>query len=160
VFALGLSDLLSIVQTVAIIAALFIAVYFSRQQIAALKVDIETRVLNDLDEKFHRIGDLFIERPELIDVVYRSDTKLGVDVPVAYYVLFFCAHIFHMRERGVLNDNEWTGWLHWMQNAFRYGTLGQAWVDGEMSDWIDPSFRRFVEAELLPMSPSKGSPTP
>lgn len=44
----------------AIIAALLVTLYFARRQIQALGVDLETRVLNDLDEKFHRIGEIFI----------------------------------------------------------------------------------------------------
>ncbi len=61
---IGFPELLTLVQTVAIIAAIVIAVYFSRRQIEALENDLEARVMNDLDEKLHRIGEIFMEKPE------------------------------------------------------------------------------------------------
>jgi hypothetical protein len=147
--SLDFSDLLSLAQTVAIIGALLITLYFSRRQIATMEVDLETRVLNDLDEKFHRMGEMFIERPQLVSTIYTSRATLGPEVPFAYYVMAFCAHIFHMRERHILQDNEWAGWLAWMQNAFRHGNVGRYWKDGDMGTWFDPAFRDFVDQQLL-----------
>jgi hypothetical protein len=145
----GFSDLLSLVQTCAILVALVTTLHFSRRQVHAYTVDLDTRVLNDLDEKMHQIGQVFLERPEPIRTIYASPESIGRDVPFAYYVLFFGAHIHHLRERGILGDNEWTGWLRWMRNAFQYGTLGKDWTDGHMGEWFDPSFRGFVEGRLL-----------
>lgn len=145
----GLPDLLSLVQTIAIIGALALTIYFSRRQIKAFEIDLETRVLNDLDEKFHRVGDILIERPELVQTIYRTPVTPGIDVPFSYYLLFFCAHIFHMRERGILRDNEWLGWFQWMKNAFEFGTLRTYWTEGRMESWFDRSFRDFVNRELL-----------
>jgi hypothetical protein len=150
----GFTDLLSIVQTIAIIAALLISLYFSRKQIQALSMDIESRVLNDIDEKFHRMGEIFIEKPDLIRVIWSTPDTLGAEVPLAYYIVFFCAHIFHVRQRGILKDNEWAGWLQWMRTAFRAGDLGRLWKDGRIGDWIDPDFRRFVEMEVLTQTPT------
>ena len=146
---LGFSDLLSLVQTVAIIAALVVTLYFSRRQVRALAVDLESRVLNEIDEKFHRIGEVFIERPELVSTIYRLPTTPDVEVPFTYSLLFFCAHIFHMRERHLLADNEWDGWFQWMRNAFAFGTIGRSWTEGRMGPWFDPAFQAFVEKELL-----------
>jgi hypothetical protein len=147
---LGLSDLLSLVQTCAIIVALVATLYFSRRQVEGFTKDLESRVLNDIDEKFHSIGEILVDQPDLVQTIYTTPTNQGKEVPFAYYVLFFCAHVHHMRERGILQDNEWVGWLQWMRNAFRFGSLGRAWSLGEMGQWFDPSFRSFVEAELLP----------
>ncbi|MCI4331332.1 MAG: hypothetical protein L3K19_05740 [Thermoplasmata archaeon] len=161
---LGFADLLTVVQTIAIISALLVTLYFSRRQMQAFTVDLETRVLNDLDEKFHRIGEIFIERPELVQSIYRTSEKVGPEVPFAYYVLFFCSHIFHMRQRGILRDNEWAGWLQWMRNVFQLGSLGRSWRETGMGAWVDPEFRGFVERELLapqggtPAGPAGGSP--
>ncbi|MCI4345175.1 MAG: hypothetical protein L3K07_00245 [Thermoplasmata archaeon] len=138
---LGFADLLSVVQTIAIIAALVMTVYFSRRQIQAFTADLETRVLNDIDEKFHRIGEILIEKPQLLPSIYRASGTAAADIPFTYYVLFFCAHIHHMRERKILQDNEWAGWLQWMKNAFQFGDLGKHWVEGRMESWFDPSFR-------------------
>ena len=51
VLDIGISDVLSITQTIGIIGTLLIALYFSRREIRELSVDIETKVLSDLDEK-------------------------------------------------------------------------------------------------------------
>ena len=158
--SIDLDDVLTLAQTVAIIAALLVTLYFSQRQVRASSVDLETRVLNDVDDKFHHIAQMFIERPELIRLVYtRSPTDAqNPSTPVTYYIMFFCAHIFHMRQRRVLADNEWAGWHAWMENAFRYGSLGDQWRRQEMAQWFDPEFRAFVDRELLPLAPGP-SPT-
>jgi hypothetical protein len=30
-----------------------------------------------------------------------------------------------MRQRGVVSDNEWNGWLRWMKSAFKQGTIAE-----------------------------------
>ena len=42
-------------ETVGIIATLFVVLYFSRKQMQSLSVDVETKVISDLDEKIHGI---------------------------------------------------------------------------------------------------------
>jgi hypothetical protein len=152
---LGLSDLLQLVQTTAIIAALLITLYFSRRQVKAFATDLETRVLNDIYEKFQGVGEVFLQRPELIRSIYQAPEGVTTETGFSYYLLFFCAHIFHMRQRAVLADNEWTGWLQWMKNAFRYGTIGTSWTATQMESWFDPEFRDFVKRELLVEGPMK-----
>lgn len=150
------SEVLTLVQTVAIIVAIVIAVYFSRQQIQALANDLEARVQNDLDEKLHRIGEIFMEKPEYVRVLNEIPPSIGTDgefsteAAFAYYVMFFCAHCFHMRQRGILSDNDWAGWLQWTKNAFQRGRLGKYWKEAEMEAWVNPAFRAFVEREILP----------
>ncbi len=56
---LGLADLLSLVQTIAIIATLATTLYFSQRQIRSMAIRLETRVLNDLDEKIHRLVEIY-----------------------------------------------------------------------------------------------------
>jgi len=147
----GFPELLTLVQTVAIIAAIVIAVYFSRLQIEALENDLEARVMNDLDEKLHRIGEIFMEKPEFVRVL--NDVPAapggGAEVAFAFYVMFFCSHCYHMRQRGILSDNDWAGWLQWTKNAFRSGRLGKYWKEAEMQAWVDPAFREFVNREIL-----------
>ena len=48
---LGLVEYFSMAEALGIIATMFIVLYFSRKQTQALSVDIETKVLNDLNEK-------------------------------------------------------------------------------------------------------------
>src|SRR6266571_1382880 len=148
---IGFPELLTLVQTVAIILAIVIAVYFSRLQIQALKTDTEARVVNDLDEKLHRIGESFMEKPEFVRILNddAAVSNFGAEVAFAFYVMFFCSHCYHMRLRGILTDNDWAGWLQWTKNAFRSGRLGKYWKEAEMQAWVDPAFREFVNREIL-----------
>src|SRR5579862_8618044 len=104
---LDFSDALSLAQTIAIIATLLMTLYFSRRQLRALSLDMETRVLNDLDEKLHNKSSLFMQNPQLIKTIYDAPTEVTADVPFAYNILFICAHAYHMRERKILGENEW-----------------------------------------------------
>ena len=36
-----------------------------------------------------------------------------------FYILWICSHAHAMRQRKVLDDNEWAGWLQWMRNCFQ-----------------------------------------
>jgi len=55
-------------------------------------------------------------------------------------------------QRGVVGDNEWTGWLRWMKNAFRHGTISQISINNvEVEKWFDPAFQDFVNKELAPV---------
>ncbi|HET7283164.1 MAG TPA: hypothetical protein VFI70_00625 [Nitrososphaeraceae archaeon] len=60
---LGFSDMLSVAQTIGIVGTMVLTLYVSKRQIQSLSVDVESRVLNDLDEKIHRMGEMIIERP-------------------------------------------------------------------------------------------------
>lgn len=104
------SDALSIAQTLGIIGTLLLTLYFSRREVRGLSVDIETKVLSDLDEKMHRLEEHLFERPELAGVVnnVRSLSPEGV---YAFDVLNVFSHAYDMHERKVLNDNEWFGWV-------------------------------------------------
>ena len=48
-----------------------------------------------------------------------------------------------MRLRKVLNDHEWAGWLQWMRNCFRYGTVGEQWKQMQTERWSSPDFENF-----------------
>jgi membrane protein insertase Oxa1/YidC/SpoIIIJ len=52
---LGLVDYFVMGEAVGIVATLFVAFYFSRKQMQKLSIDIETKVLSDLDEKMHSL---------------------------------------------------------------------------------------------------------
>jgi hypothetical protein len=70
----GLAEYFGIGEAIGIIATLFVILYFSRKQMQSLSVDIETKILNDLDERTHEITHTGIERPELIKVVTKSES--------------------------------------------------------------------------------------
>jgi hypothetical protein len=109
---LGFSDMLSVAQTIGIVGTMVLTLYLSKRQIQSLSLDVESRVLNDLDEKIHRMGEMIIERPQLGKVITNIQTdRWSVDLPFAFYVLYICSHAYSMRQRKVLNDNVWNGWL-------------------------------------------------
>ncbi|HET7283580.1 MAG TPA: hypothetical protein VFI70_02755 [Nitrososphaeraceae archaeon] len=53
---LGLSEMLTIAQTIGIVGTMILTLYFSKRQIQSLSLDVETKVLNDLGEKVHKIN--------------------------------------------------------------------------------------------------------
>ena len=147
---IGIAEYFGIGEAVGIIATLFVIMYFSSKEMQALSVDIETKVLNDLAERMHALHQIVIKSPELIKVLSKVDAN-SPEVAYAYDILFTFAHVFHMRKRKVLSDNEWTGWLRWMKSAFEQGTIKDLWKTNiDMEKWFDPDFQNFVEKELIP----------
>jgi hypothetical protein len=93
-----------------------------------LSVDIKTKVLNDLDEKIHGMAEMLVHRPELDKLLNKNHPTQTPELVFAYYILYICSQAFHMRQRKVLSDNEWSGWLLWMKIAFDVGqsaTIGR-----------------------------------
>jgi hypothetical protein len=147
----GIAEYFSMAEALGIIATLFVVLYFSRKQMQALSVDIETKILNDMDERIHELTKMGVERPELIRVINNVERDLSSEVAYSYHILYTFAHTYHMRQRGVVSDNEWIGWLHWMKSAFRHGTISQIWINNvEVEKWFDPAFQDFVNKELAP----------
>jgi hypothetical protein len=85
--------------------------------------------------------------------IYSSETGTRPEVAACYYIAFMCSHIYHMRQRGILGDNEWQGWLQWTKNSFRFGSIAKYWKEAEMETWFDPAFRDFVNKEILSSTP-------
>ena len=148
----GLAEYFGMGEAIGIIATMLVVLYFSRKQMEALSVDIETKILSDLDLRLRDITRMMIDRPELIKVVSKVESDWSSDVAYSYHILFTFAHVFHMRKRRVLSDNEWTGWLRWMKSAFDQGTIKDIWKSNiEMEKWFDPAFQEFVDKELIQM---------
>src|SRR5436309_10660575 len=143
VLDVGISDILSIAQTVGIIGTLLIALFLSRREVRDLSIDIETKVLSDLDEKMHRLEEHLLERPELASVI-NNVRSLSPEAVYAFDVLNVFSHAYDMRERKVLNDNEWFGWVEWMRNCFRLGTIKEHWKRMQENHWYDPTFEDFI----------------
>src|SRR5215469_1252573 len=152
VLNIEISDVLSITQTIGIIGTLLLAVYFSRRQIKDLSVDTETKVLSDLDEKMHRLEEHLLERPELARVI-NNVQSLSPEGVYSFDVLNVFSHAHDSqsgtRERKVLNDNEWYGWVEWMRTCFRLGTIKENWKRIQESKWYDPAFEDFINKEVV-----------
>jgi len=148
---LGLVEYFSMAEALGIITTMLIVPYFSRKQTQALSVDIETKVLNDLNEKMQGLAQMAIERPELIKVLSNVQSDWSAEIAFTYHILNTFAHVFHMRQRKVLSDNEWTGWLRWMKSAFEQGKIKEYWESNlEVEKWFDPAFEEFINNELTP----------
>jgi hypothetical protein len=153
---LGLTDWLTLAQTAGIVASLVLTLYFARRQVQAMTLDVESRVLNDLDEKRYRISELLLEKPDLISVVTGPASGSRPEHVVAYMVALVSAHAYHMRERKLIADNEWVGWREWIRNDFAQGTVGRDWVQLGLGQWFDPSFREFIDKEILTPTEKEG----
>jgi hypothetical protein len=146
---LGFSDMLSVAQTIGIVGTMVLTLFFSRKQIKSLSIDQQSRVLNDLDEKVRKMAEIIIEKPSLQKVIYNKLEKPSEELAFMYYILFICSHAYTMHEKNILNDDEWTGWLHWMKNCFNYGTIGEQWKQIKSERWFNPAFEDFVNREIM-----------
>jgi hypothetical protein len=148
VLDVDISDMLSIAQTIGIIGTLLIALFLSRREIRELSIDIETKVLSDLDEKVHRLEEHLWERPDLARVI-NNVRSLSPEAVYAFDVLNVFSHAYDIHERKVLNDNEWFGWVQWMCICFRLGTIKEHWTQFQQSQWYDPAFDDFINKQVI-----------
>lgn len=117
----------------------------------SLSVDLETKILNDLDDKINGLTQMMMEHPNLIKVVNKDEKEFTSELAFSYHILFTFAHAFHMYQRKVVSDNEWFGWLRWMKSAFQYGSLYDIWKNNiELEKWFDPGFQEFINKEVIP----------
>jgi len=86
-FLIGFSDTLSLTQSIGIVGAMVLTLYFSKKQIQALSGDQETRVLNDLDEKFHNMAMLAMQDPSITEVI---DTRDYAKKKKWHFPFIFC----------------------------------------------------------------------
>jgi len=140
---IGIVEIIGMGGALGIIGTMFIVLYFSRKQAQGFTVDIETKILNDLDEKVRKMAEIIIEKPRLQKVMYKLEKP-------SEELAFISSHVYSMHQRNVLKDDEWTRWLYWMRNCFRYGILGEYWKQTQSENWFDPSFQAFVSKELIP----------
>ena len=146
---LGIAEYFGMAEALGIIATLFVVLYFSRKQMQSLSVDIETKVLSDLDEKMHGLTQMAVERPELIRIISNNESDLTAETAYTYHILNTLAHVFHMPQRKVASDNEWTGWLRVMNSCFDQGKIREYWEsDLELEKWFDPAFEEFINKEI------------
>jgi hypothetical protein len=91
----GIAEYFSIEEALGIIGTMFIILYFSRKQMQRLSVDIETKVLSDLDEKMHGLTQMAVEKPELIRIVSNVESDLTEEVAFTYHILHSFAHVYY-----------------------------------------------------------------
>lgn len=146
----GIAEYFGMAEALGIIATLFVILYFSRKQMRSLSVDIETKVLSDLDEKIHGLTQMAVEKPELIRIVSNVESDLTEEIAFTYHLLYTFAHAYHMHQRKVVSDNEWTGWVRMMISCFEQGKVREYWEsDLELEKWFDPEFQDFIDNEIV-----------
>jgi hypothetical protein len=145
---IGIVEIIGLGAPLGIIGTMLIILYFSRKQAQGFTLDIESKVLNDLDEKVRKMAEIILEKPSLQKVIYKLE-KPSEELAFAFYILFISSHAYAMHQRNVLKDDEWAGWLQWMKNCFKYGTIGEHWKQIQSENWFDPSFQVFVNKELI-----------
>ena len=78
------------------------------------------------------------------------DSDLTEEFAFTYHVLYTFAHAYHMYQRKVVSDNEWTGWLRRMRNYLEQGKIREYWEsDLELEKWFDPAFEDFINNEIV-----------
>src|ERR671931_384332 len=124
----GIAEYFSMAEALGIIATLFVILYFSRKQMQSLSGDIETKVLSDLDEKIHNLTQMAVEKPQLIRIVSNvNESDLTEEIAFTYHLLHTFAHAYHLHQRKVVSDNEWTGWIRMMRSCFEQGKVREYW---------------------------------
>jgi hypothetical protein len=150
---IGLSDVLSIAQTIGIVGTMIFTLFFSKKQIQKLTIDTQTRGLNDLGEKYLKMVERAIDDPSIQRVI---DDKINLSKEEAYsfYTLWICSHAYAMHKRNILDDNEWAGWLQWMKHIFRRGTIKETWRQIETDKWFNPEFQNFIDIDIVGSKPT------
>jgi hypothetical protein len=147
---IGLAEYSSMAEAIGIISTLFVILYFSRKQMQSLSMDLETKILNDLDDKINGLTHKMIENPDLIKVVSKDEKDFTSELAFSYHILYTFAHAFHMYQRKVVSENEWSGWLRWMKSSFQHGSLYEIWKNNiELEKWFDPAFTEFINKEIV-----------
>ena len=146
---IGIVEYFVMGEAVGIVATLFVGFYYSRKQMQKLSLDIESKILNDLEDKLYHIAEMTVSEPELAEILDRDAKKHGSKVAFAMTILNIYAFAFRMHQRKVLKDNEWNGFLRSMKAAFSGGTIGDYWKVVEPEKWFDPEFQNFIDKEIL-----------
>src|SRR3569623_1998938 len=81
-------------------------------------------------------------------VVYKKSERPADDTAFAF-IFFYMLHAYSMRQRNVLNDNEWAVWLRCMKNCSRYGTIREQWKQIQSEEWFNPDFVNLVNGGII-----------
>jgi hypothetical protein len=137
-----------LVQSIVFVSYIFYSLYYYRRQIQKLPRDIETQVLNDLDEKGHKLNESIVEHAELSKVVTNLPS-ISLDAQYSFDVLNVWSHAYDLRERKAINDNEWFGRVHWMRGAFKEGTIKERWKQIQRNECFHPTFEDFTNKQVI-----------
>jgi hypothetical protein len=96
------------------------------------------------------IKNIVKKKPELIRIVSNVESDVTEEVAFTYHLLYTFSHAYHIHQRKVVRDNEWTGWLRMMISCFEQGKVREYWKsDLELEKWFDPEFQDFIDNEIV-----------
>ena len=107
---LALVDYFVMGEAIGIVATFVVSLYYSRNQMQKLSTDIESKILNDLDDKMHHLSELAVARPNLAEIFDRNAGSQSPKVACAMYALNVFPYAFRMHPRRILRKNELNGW--------------------------------------------------
>jgi len=147
---LSLVDYFVMGEAVGIVLTFIFSLYYSRKQMQKLSVDIETKILSDLDYKVNDLTRMIVEKPHLMRIVSNVESDVTEEMAFTYHLLHTFAHAYHLHQRKVVSDNEWSGWLRRMKSSFKQGQIREYWKSNiELDKWFDPSFSEFIDKEIV-----------
>jgi hypothetical protein len=149
---LALVDYFVMGEAIGIVATLFVIFYFSRKQMQTLSIDIETKVLSDLDDKINDLTRLAVEKPKLMRIVSDVESDLTEEVAYTYHLLFTFAHAYHMHQRKVVSDNEWTGWLRRIRSCFEEGKIREYWESDLDASFYERFYSHMTKGTFMGMT--------
>ena len=145
---LSIVDFFIILEAVGIIATLGVMLFYSRKQTKELSTNIESNILSDLDSKLHNLMEIAISKPEMIRVFDKNQTQ-SPEQACAVYALNVFAYAFHMRQRGILKEDEWDGWVRTISEVFNKGSISEHWKKLDLETRFNPKFQSFINNEIL-----------
>ena len=147
---LSLVDYFVMGEAVGIVLTFIFSLYYSRKQMQKLSVDIETKILSDLDDKVNDLTRMIVEKPHLMRIVSNVESDVTEEMAFTYHLLHTFAHAYHLHQRKVVSDNEWSGWLRRMKSSFKQGQIREYWKSNiELDKWFYPSFSEFIDKEIV-----------
>ena len=95
---IGFSDVLSLAQTIGIVGTLVLTLYFSKRHIQSLSIGQQTRVLNDLDEKFHNMAEIIMADPSIGNVIDKEGKPQRIGIFVLHPMDIFSCVCYASKE--------------------------------------------------------------
>ena len=92
-------------EAVGIVLTFLVSLYYSRKQMQKLSTDIESKILNDLDDKLHNLLEKALAKPDVGKIFNRDASGQSAEEAGAVYALNISAYAFQMHKRGILKEN-------------------------------------------------------
>ena len=70
-----------------------------------------------------------------------------VSILIFHPMIFYRVH--EMRQRNMLDDNEWPGWFTSYKKLFAKGTINEIWQQIETDKWFNSAFQNFNKREII-----------